>query len=112
MDFQPSTPAGPSLTPAGDKKSSVFRIVLVIAAVILVLVLWVWFYGGNLFPSTEESSTPQPTISIKPPTEPDVAALQNQSASDDVTAIENDLNATDLGNLDLELDAIDKELAQ
>ena len=65
-----------------------------------------------MFPSTEESSTPQPTISIKPPTEPDVAALQNQSASDDVTAIENDLNATDLGNLDLELDAIDKELAQ
>ena len=112
MDFQPLPPAGSPLTPAGEKKSNLLRILLIIAAVLLVLVLWVWYYGGNLLPVKEETSAPVPTISIKPPVEPDVAALQNQSPSDDATAIESDLNATDLGNLDLELDVIDKELAQ
>lgn len=112
MDFQPSIPTGPSLTPAVGKKSSLLRILLVIAAVLVVLALWVWFYGGSLLPSPKETYNSQPTIGIKPPTEPDVAVLQKQSVSDDITVIENDLNATDLENLDLELDAIDKEFAQ
>lgn len=112
MDFQPSAPIGSPLSPVGEKKSNLTHILLIIAAVLVVLVLWVWFYGGNLFPLKEKSQVPTPTIGVKSPAEPDVAALQNQSFSDDASVIENDLNATDLGNLDLELKAIDNELAQ
>ena len=111
MDFQPTPPVGSPLTPAGEKKSAMLWVLLVIAAVLVALILWVWFYGGGLLPSKEEAVNYYPNI-IKPPTEPYVSALENQSSSDDVSAIENDLNATNLQNLDLELNAVDKELAQ
>lgn len=105
----------PAVTPVveGAKPNLLKRFWFIFAALGIVLALSIGaFFISRQQPTTPEvANIPTPVPSPTPTEEDEIAALEQQSASDETAAIEADLNQTDLSELDQELADIDDELA-
>lgn len=97
----------------GAKPSLLKRFWFIFAALGIVLVLSVGaFFISRQQPAPPEvAGVPTPIPSPTPTEEDEIAALEQQGASDETAAIEADINQTDLSKLDQELADIDDELA-
>ena len=95
------------------KPSLLKRFWFIFAALGIVLVLSIGaFFISNQRPTPPEvAGVPTPVPSPTPTEEDEIAALEQQGASDETAAIEADINKTDLSKLDQELGDIDDELA-
>ena len=123
MDFSPQTnqmpPSASPMAPASGSKS----FLLIIAIVIVLAVAGGWFILTQW--SSQSDITPPPTgapLTASKPTpitqtqevldeaQPAIASLETVSPEKGVVAIKDDIDNTDLGSIDLELEAINKEL--
>ena len=90
-----------------------FWYLFVILAVVLVGVIGgLWFNNQKVLQESSNQNAPV-AEEITPTTEEDtqIAALEQQSDSDEVNDIESDIQATDLSNLDKEMANIEAEIA-
>jgi len=105
----------PAVTPVveGAKPNLLKRFWFIFAALGIVLALSVGaFFISRQQPAPPEvANVPTPVPSPTPTEEDEIAALEQQGASDETAAIEADINKTDLSKLDQELGDIDDELA-
>jgi len=89
---------------------------VVVAIILLAVVGGLWFYNQKALQENSSQSAPQIqemiTEETETPIEEDVqiAALQQQSDSDEISQIETDIQATDLSNIDKELADIEAEI--
>jgi len=89
---------------------------VVVAIILLAVVGGLWFYNQKALQENSSQSTPQIQEMITGETEApiedaQIAALQQQSDSDEISQIETDIQATDLSNIDKELADIEAEIA-
>lgn len=123
MDFSPQTnqmpsPASP-MAPASSSKSFllIIAVVIVLAAVGGWFILTQWLSESGITPppmgapqsATQPSSVTQ-TQEVLDAAQPAIASLETVSPEKSKEAIKEDIDNTDLGSIDLELEAINKEL--
>jgi hypothetical protein len=89
---------------------------VIVAIILLAVVGGLWFYNQKALQENSSQGTPQIqemiTGETEAPIEEDaqIAALQQQSDSDEISQIETDIQATDLSNIDKELADIEAEI--